>query len=198
MTWFRFHHLAFGAAVLAAWFTAESTGIAHAWIGYAAATMLLLRLVLGIVRRKGFELRRLRPSLATPPHGQTGLRHPAIGRTLSLALFLAVAATAGTGIAMDRGGTLVGQSIRTEHEGEEYDEREDSEERGVRGQDEQRSEEGDHEDEGVLAEVHETLGNLILPLVGLHLLYMLLLRHDLARFMLFLPARRRRPRAQTA
>lgn len=195
MTWFRFHHLAFGAAVLAAWFTAESTGIVHAWIGYVAATLLLLRLLLGILHRKGFELRRLRPSLATPPRGQTGLRHPAIGRTLSLTLFLAVAGTAGTGIAMDRGGTLVGQSIRTEGEGEEHEERE---EHGFRGEDEGREEEEERKEEGVLAEVHETLGNLILPLVVLHLLYMLLLRYDLARFMLYLPARQRRPHEQTA
>lgn len=185
MKLFRVHHLLFGAAVIAAYFTAESTDIAHAWIGYGAATLIVLRLMLGFLRKSGFEFRRLRPILSAGALGQTGLRHPAIGRGLTVALLLAVAGTAGTGIAMDQGGTLIGQSVRLDREGTEHDEHEGGE-----------REAGEREEEGALAEVHETLGNLILPLVAVHLAYMLLLRRDLAFFLLFMPKRRTTPKTR--
>lgn len=178
MKLFRLHHLLFGVAVIAAWLTSESTGVPHAWIGYAVAALLLLRLLLAAAHKSGFELRRLLPSFSKPPVGQTGLRHPAIMRSLILILFVAIATTAGTGIAMDKGGTLIGQSIRLEGAHEEH------EGPGAR------EESGEHE-ESALAEVHETVGNLLLPLVAIHIVYMLILRRDLALYLLFWPRRRK-------
>ncbi|MDE2562502.1 MAG: cytochrome b/b6 domain-containing protein [Sphingomonadales bacterium] len=197
---FRIFHLLLATAVAVAYFTAEELGLVHAWVGYAVAALVALRLALGMARARGFEFRRLVPSLASPPRGQTGIRHPAIGRALTLALFLAIAGTATTGVLMDRGGTLVGRSIRA-HDGERHlgardEEREASASvftliapsASAREEDER----GEHE-ESALGEVHKTLGNLILPLVVAHLLYLLVFRFDLARFMLFVP---RKPSAR--
>lgn len=189
----RFYHLILAGTALLAYFTAEELGLVHAWTGYVIAALLGLRLLLGIARKRGFELRRLMPSLATPPRGQSGIRHPVVSRLLVLAILTCVAGAAGTGIAMDQGGTLVGQSIRLHDEDAERggeDEADEHEGSGARIASAEEHEGGEDEDEGPLGELHELFGNLILPLVALHALYLLLVRFELARFMLFLPPRR--------
>lgn len=193
---FRLFHLILAIAVAVAYFTAEELGLVHAWVGYAVAALISLRLLLGAVHSKGFEFRRLVPAFGTPPRGQTGIRHPAIGRALTLALFLAISGTATTGVLMDRGGTLVGQSIRA-HDGERHRGGHDEPEREAAANvvnaiiappanAREDGERGEHE-ESALGEIHKTLGNLLLPLVIAHLLYLLVFRFDLARFMLFVP-----------
>lgn len=192
---FRLFHLFLAVAVAIAYFTAEELGLVHAWVGYAVAALVVLRLALGAAHAKGFEFRRLVPSFGKPPRGQTGIRHPAVGHTLTLVLFLAIAGTATTGVLMDRGGTLVGQSIRI-HDGERHhggrEEREHEASAGIANiaappanarEDGEQGERG----ENALGEIHKTLGNLLLPLVIIHLLYLLVFRFDLARFMLFIP-----------
>lgn len=191
MPFFRFYHLLFGAAALAAYLTAEELGLVHAWLGYGIAALLLLRLSLGLLRRRGFEFRRLLPRAGAAPLGQGGIRHPAIGHALTLALLVCIGGAAGTGIAMDRGGTLVGQSIRNDDgEGREHGEHEDDEDHefslGLIGT--ARADDGreDGDEGGPLGELHETFGNLMLPLVFAHLAWLLLFRFDLARYVLFL------------
>lgn len=192
----RFYHLLLAGITLLAYFTAEELGLVHAWAGYLVAALLGVRLLLGVLRQRGFELRRLMPSLAAPPRGQDGIRHPIISRLLVLAILTSVAGAAGTGIAMDQGDTLVGQSIRLH---DEDGERGEAREHGDDDDDEQRADQtriaedgeiGEDEDEGPLSELHELFGNLILPLVALHALYLLLVRFELARFMLFMKPRR--------
>lgn len=188
----RFYHLLLAGVTVLAYFTAEELGLIHAWSGYVIAALLGLRLILGLARKRGFELRRLVPSLAAPPRGQDGIRHPIISRLLVAAILISVAGAAGTGIAMDQGGTLTGQSIRLddgERDSGEH-ETEDGEERGQASSALIDSDSGEREDEGPLGEFHEVFGNLILPLVALHALYLLLFRFELARFMLFANPRR--------
>lgn len=203
MAFFRIYHVLFGGAALAAYFTAEELGLVHAWLGYGIAALIAIRLISGLLGVRGFQFRRLMPSLASPPLGQTGVRHPAISRGLAAALLLCVTGAATTGIAMDGGGTLVGQSIRADDR-EGYGE----DDRGHDGRDEDENgrfsafgliqpayadddgEGGEEREEGPLGELHETFGSLILPLAALHALYLLLFRLDLARFMLFLQRRR--------
>ena len=178
MSSFRIYHLLLGAAVAGAYFTAESTGLPHAWIGYGVAVLVVLRLALGLAGKAGFGWQRMRLNRAARNPGRTALTHPLIGNGLTLALLLCVAAAAGTGVAMDRGGTLIGQSIRSEI-AEEHEHRQA----------------GEHE-ESLLAEVHETSGNAPLPLVIAHLLWMLAARRDLTLFLLFWPRRRRTAAAE--
>ncbi|MCW1403242.1 hypothetical protein OKA06_13240 [Novosphingobium sp. MW5] len=192
----RFYHLLFAAGCLLAWFTAEELGLVHAWTGYVVAGLVAIRLMLGLAGNSGFQMRRLMPT-----GGVRNAGSPAVSSALALALFVAVAGTAGTGIAMDQGGTLVGTSIRADDGKERH-----GEGRGEHGEDEKealapssmlglapaaRAEEGEggEREEGLLGEVHETLGNLILPLAILHALYLLVFRLNMARFMLFLNRR---------
>jgi cytochrome b len=185
MNQFRVYHIAFGLAVAAAYFTGESLGLIHAWMGYGIAALLALRLVLGLARKRGFEFRRLKPSLATPPRGQTGMRHPAIARLTMLALFITVIGSGVTGIVMDKGGTLVGQSIRAHDEDRAEERRPTVTTPGSKT--ERREREEKH---GLIETVHKTLGSLLLPLVLIHAIYLLLFRFDLARFILFFPRKR--------
>lgn len=199
MSGFRFYHILFAATGLLAYLTAEELGLVHAWTGYALATLLAVRLVLGLTRRRGFQFRRLIPRAGPAPRGQGGPRHPAIGHALSLALFTCVLGAAGTGIAMDQGGTLVGKSIRADDgdEGEgtggaEHDE-DDDELSGLGlglipvAHADEGGEEG--EEEGPLGELHETFGNAMLILAAAHAAWLLLFRFPLARYMLFVPRR---------
>jgi cytochrome b len=195
MPFFRVYHILFGAAALAAYLTAEELGLVHAWLGYGIAALLLLRLALGLVHSRGFEFRRLLPRGGRAPLGQGGIRHPAIGHALTLALLVSIGGAATTGIAMDRGGTLVGQSIRNgDGEGREHDEREDDEDHELslgligtaRAGDDGDGAEGGEDEGGPLGELHETFGNIMLPLVLAHLGWLLLFRLDLARYVLFL------------
>ena len=174
---FRLYHLIFGVAVAAAYFSAEELGLVHAWLGYGIAALLVLRVLFGLARRTGFAFARLRPRLWSVGKANRGLRHPMLAHTLTLALFVSIAGAAGTGIAMDQGGTLVGQSIRAS---------EDHEATGPRHR-----EHGEDEEEGALSELHEFFGNSVLPLALLHIAYLLLWRRGMAQFMLFLPQQRK-------
>lgn len=184
----RFYHLLLAAGCLLAWFTAEELGLVHAWTGYVVALLIVLRLGLGLIGKSGFQFRRL-----IPQAGGHGAQKPAISAVLSLALLVAVSGTATTGILMDKGGTLTGNSIRA-HDDERSESDEGNEAAAkpatllglapsVRAEDGDRGE----REEGLLGEVHETLGNLILPLAILHALYLLIFRFQTARFMLFVP-----------
>ena len=198
---FRIYHLLFALGVATAWLTAEELGLVHAWTGYAVGALLILRLGLGLAGQRGFDWHRLMPRRVAPPRRASGVGHPAIGNALTLALLLALAGTAGTGIAMDRGGTLVGQSIRADdgERGEGHEHREEDEDETfslgligtARADDGEAGEGGEGEEEGPLGEIHETLGNLVLPLAALHVLWLLVFRLNMAKFMLFVPQRRR-------
>ena len=188
---FRLFHLLFAGGVALAWFTGEALGLVHAWTGYAIAALVLLRIALGLARQRGFEFARVLPRLVTPPRGQEGIRHPAIGKAITLALLLAVSTAAATGIMMDKGGTLVGQSIRANDGDEEHEGRENAALSLVPAAHAEDGEarEGDEDRHGLLGAVHKTVGNALLPLVVLHMAWLLLFRFELARFILFLPRR---------
>ena len=107
-----------------------------------------------------------------------------------------VAGAGVTGIAMDKGGTLAGNSIRAGDEQREGGAERAEDERefsmfGLIGT--ARADDGEggrDEEEGPLSEIHETFGNLLLPLAIAHVLYLLVFRFNLARFMLFVPSKR--------
>ena len=197
---FRLLHVLFGVSVLAAYFTAEETGVLHAWIGYLAAALIVLRVIAGLAGSAGFSFHRLIPRVSSAPRNMSGIRHPFVAQTLTLALALVVGTSAVTGVLMDRGGTFVGKSVRHEtdgeHEGRHEREHEEDEELSAslfglapvaRADDGKR---GEGEEEGQLAELHEVSGKIMLPLAILHVLYMLVFRLELARFMLFAARRR--------
>lgn len=197
MKTFRLYHLIFALLAVAAYLTAEELGLVHAWLGYTIAAAFALRLILGVAGQRGFELKRLVPRWGPAPLNQTGLRHPVISRLLVTAILVCTLGAAGTGIAMDQGGTLVGTSIRADDgENDASAEHEDAALGplfgliGIARADDESPDEREGDEEGPLGELHETFGNLLLPLVAAHILYLLLFRFDLARFMLFFERRK--------
>lgn len=160
---FRAYHLFFVLSVVIAYFTAEEMDLAHAWAGYLVAAFLALRGLLGLLKAKGFAWSRLIPS------GASSVTH-----ALTLALFLCIAGVTATGIAIDNGASL-SSAPTFQSAGEDRD---DDEGYGRAGHEEQ---------ESAVSEVHEVLGKALLPLAIVHVLYLLLFRLDMARFMLFVP-----------
>ncbi|MCT2401867.1 cytochrome b/b6 domain-containing protein [Novosphingobium mangrovi (ex Huang et al. 2023)] len=164
---FRTYHLFFVLAVIIAYFTAEGLDLAHAWAGYLVAAFLALRGLLGLMRARGFAWTRL------VPFGPSAVTH-----ALTLALFLCIAGVTATGIVMDKGASLSTPptlQIRNEHGDQK------AEHGRYFGETER------HERESAMNEIHEVLGNILLPLAIVHVLYLLLFRFDMARFMLFAP-----------
>jgi cytochrome b len=202
---FRLLHALFAIASLAAYLTAEELGLVHAWLGYGIGSLVLLRIVLGLAGKAGFSSHRLIPRRSTTPLGMNGIRHPIVAQILTLALALNISGAAVTGIAIDRGGTLTGQSIRAEDgENERGDKAHGGENRREEEKDDDEAslfnlatpayaDDGksvDDEGEGPLAELHELFGSLLVPLALVHIAYLLAFRFDMARFMLFVPRRK--------
>lgn len=206
----RLSHLLLALGATAAYITGEAGGGIHKLVGYTVAALLMLRLLLSLGGGV-FALSRWIPRPKAPA-GQGGLKHPAISRLLVLAILTCTAGTATTGVMMDQGRALANPQFTLgegeEHEGEEGR----GDEKGDEGEDEAlRSAvpsvrpviaaslvtvnggddgEGEEDEEGPLGEFHELFAKLLLPLVGVHVAYLLLFRLPLAQFMLFWPRRK--------
>lgn len=178
----RAHHALLAILAIAAYLSAEWDKV-HAWLGYGVAAMIVIRLALALTGAPQLGLMRFYPHFDGMKLGNA-MTHPAISRTLLLAIAIGLIGVTGTGIAMDQGralnfsgGSRVSSStIISEARGDEQHERREHSE--------------EDEDEGVLSEVHEFFGNLLVLVVGLHVTYLLLFKRPVALFMLFLDRRK--------
>ncbi|QJQ33269.1 hypothetical protein GV829_13160 [Sphingomonas lacunae] len=203
----RFSHLLLALGATAAYITGEAGGGIHKLIGYGVATVLTVRLVLSLTGGV-FGLSRWLPRLQAPA-SQRGLKHPAISRVLVLAILTCTAGAATTGVMMDQGQALANPqfTLGDGEEGEHDDDREEGEALrpampqpqpqpvmtagfAYHGQTDDEGEEGEEGEEGPLGELHELFAKLLLPLVGVHVAYLVLFRLSLAQFMLFWPRRK--------
>lgn len=186
----RLFHLALAALAIAAYLSGEEWHAGHAWIGYGVGALLIVRLVLGLVAKNPWGLRRWMPHTRAAL-GQTGVRHPAISRTLILLVLSSVITATVTGIMMDEGRTLIGASARPaegSEQGAAYRDHEaDDREEDDREHEEREGDEND--DGGTIGEVHELASKLMLLFVGIHVAYLFLFRRSQAGFMLFWPRR---------
>lgn len=193
----RLYHALLALLAISAYLTGEVFP-AHAWLGYSVAALIVLRLLWALGGERQVGLMRFYPNFE-------GLKlnglatHPAISRTLMLGIALCLLTVTGTGIAIDQGralGIRPGVAAQTAAPSRlELTYPED------RDEDEHEGHEDRHEDDedGVLSEIHELAGNLLLPFVGMHVAYLLLFKRPLARFMLFLPrAARKKPSPPTS
>jgi len=177
----RAYHALLALFAIAAYVSAE-WGKVHAWLGYGVAAMIVLRLALALTGAPQLGLMRFYPHFDGMKLGNA-MTHPAISRTLLLAIAISLIGVTGTGIAMDQGralsfpgGSRVSSStnIGNARNDEHHKEREHSEE----------------DEEGALSEVHEFFGNLLVLVVGLHVTYLLLFKRPVALFMVFLDRRK--------
>lgn len=179
----RLFHAALAVFVLLAYATGDDDSV-HSWLGYAVALLVVVRIAWGLTGVPQLGLMKYYPHFE-------GLRldnamtHPAISRTLLLAIALSVITTAATGIAMDRGRTLgfAPSSVAVPTSTSAEDE-------APRGRLERKRKR--HHPKW-LEEVHEVAANLVLIAVGCHVTYLLLWKRPLALFMLFV-AKPRAPR----
>lgn len=170
----RKYHALFVLLVPIAYLSAEEGDI-HFWVGYGLLAVILAWVLSQLLGGRQSRLSRHMPRF----DGMTlanALSHRAISKSLILAVLLSLIGTVGTGVALDQGQTLgiaqseiVAPALADEGEGDE--------EGGER----------EREDGGLLGEIHETLANLLMILVGVHIAYVLILRRSLAKLMLFWP-----------
>lgn len=171
----RLYHAALAVLAVAAYLTGE-LGLIHAWLGYAVAAIIVLRLLAALLGVRQLGLMRFYPDFASLQLDRR-VTHPAISHTLLLGIAFSLIATTATGIAMDRGGAL---GLGTPAESVSWQAADDERDGAIgRRAREQRG-------EGLLAKLHEALADLLLGLVGLHVVYLLLFKRPLALYMLFL------------
>ena len=166
----RAYHAVLAILATLAYATGE-LGIVHAWLGYGVSLAIVFRLPLVLSGKRQLGLMRYYPKFRGLKLGNFAT-HPAISRTLLLGIAVCLIGVTLTGITMDRGHGVAGASVAMADDGK----------RDRQGRDSGKCE----KDEGVLGEIHETLANLLLTLVLLHIAYLLLFKWPLARFMLFL------------
>lgn len=177
----RAYHALLAVLAIAAYLSAE-WGTLHAWLGYGVAAVIVLRLALALTGAPQLGLMRFYPHFEGMKLGNA-MTHPAISRTLLLAIAITLFGVTGTGLVMDQGramglggaSQIASPSLVGELREREHSERDDS---------------GGEEEEGAVSEIHELLANLLVLLVGLHVTYLFLFKLPLARFMLFLEPRK--------
>jgi cytochrome b len=185
----RLYHALLAILAIAAYLTGEIFP-AHAWLGYGVSVVIVLRLLWALGGERQVGLMRFYPNFE-------GLKlkgaatHPAISRVFMLGIAFSLLTVTATGIVMDQGRAIgIGPAAaerthaRSPAELSYAHDGEDGEHEGE-----------EHGEEGPLSEVHELAGNLLLPFVGMHVVYLLLFKRPLAKFMLFLPrgARKKPP-----
>lgn len=166
----RIYHATLATLAILAYLTGE-LGIVHAWLGYGVAIVIALRLLWALSGERQVGLMRFYPSFEGLQANNL-FTHPAISKTLMLGIALSLLAVTGTGIALDKGksiGLANSQVVSSAYA-------DDDERQG-----------GGEKEEGFLGESHELFANLLLLFVGMHVIYIVLFKFPLAKFMLFVP-----------
>lgn len=181
MSRLRAYHALLAILVVAAYFSTE-WGAAHVWLGYGVAAVLVLRVILALTGAPQLGLTRFYPQFKGLKL-DNAFTHPAISRLLLVGIAVCLIGVTGTGLAMDQGRIVKAQppAVTTPAQ---------TEARGEAGEDAEEGERGEAEEGGPLGEVHEAFGNALMLLVASHVAYLLLFKRPLARFMLFVPAKK--------
>jgi len=165
----RVYHALLAILVVLAYLTGEDNAL-HAWLGYGVSAIILLRLAWALTGVPQLGLMRFYPHFEGL-HLKTAMAHPAISHTLLLGIAVCLITVSLTGIAMDRGVTILAGA-----------------ERAAVTQDYQGLDSGSHDEDGddsLMGEVHEIVANLLMLLVVTHVAYLLLFKRPVAMFMLF-------------
>lgn len=172
----RQYHALLAVLVVLAYVSGE-WGIVHAWLGYAVAAIILVRLIWATTGVRQLGLMRFYP-VFKGLRLNTALTHPAISRALLLGIAISLIGTTATGVMMDRGraigvaaSTMAPPNLANSDRGQ-----------GARTQNERRN----RPDKGALDDFHEALANLLILIVICHASYVTLFKFPLARFMLFM------------
>lgn len=168
----RSYHAILALLVVLTYATGDDN-VFHAWLGYAVAAIILMRLAWALTGVPQLGLMRFYPHFEGL-RLSTAMTHPAISRTLLLGIATCLIAVTLTGIAMDRGHSIgmAGQTIGSPALADG-------------GSDAERGDHDEDGDESFVGEVHEVLANLLMLLIVTHVSYLVLFKRPLALFMLF-------------
>lgn len=176
----RVYHAVLAGLVVSAYASGELEPL-HSWLGYAVGAVIVGRLMWAATGVPQLGLMRFYPRFDGLRLG-TALTHPAVSRTLLLGIAVCLIGVTATGIAIDRGRAV---GVATMPQAVKIAEGQQSFGMLSAKADSRREEADDKEREGNLSEAHELLANLLMCIVGLHVVYLLLFKRPLARFMLF-------------
>lgn len=171
----RLYHALLVALVVASYISGE-WGIVHAWFGYGVAATILVRLVMALSGLPQLGLMRFYPHFTGMKLGNAAT-HPAISRTLLLAIAVSLLGVVATGIALDRGralGLAQSEIVSTAH----ADERREGMERQER-----------RRGGGLIVGAHEFFADFLMLVVAVHVAYLLAFKRPIALFMIFLEPR---------
>ena len=99
---FRLFHWVFVLVFLAVYFSGDDGDLPHIWLGYSLVTLVAVRLVMALIRIKGF------PTLW--PTFRLGAVSTTVSRVLVMALFLSASATVMTGLLMVDNAWILGMA----------------------------------------------------------------------------------------
>jgi cytochrome b len=177
----RIYHVTLAVLATLAYLTGDDDGI-HAWLGYAVALVVVLRLLWALTGNPHVGLMRFYPQFEGL-NLSNAFTHPAITKTFMLGIAVSLLSVTSTGILMDQGKTI--GLANAELVAAAYADDDDHHHK-KHGKDHHK--ESFYEE--ALEEVHEFFGNLLLIFVGLHVSYLLLFKRPLAKFMLFMPKKK--------
>jgi hypothetical protein len=167
----RIYHAVLAILAVLAYASGEM-GIVHAWLGYAVALVVVLRLLWVLSGERELGLMRFYPRFVGLNQAANHFTYPVISKMLLLGIAISLIGVSLTGIWMDKGESLglhpqpTSALVLADDDDEQHADEED----------------------GWLMETHEVLANLMLIFVGLHVAYVFLFKRSLGKFMLFFPA----------
>lgn len=97
---FRLFHALFVIGFLAVYFSGDDGDLLHVWLGYGLVVLVAIRLLLALIRIKGFP--------ALWPTFRSGAISITVSRVLVIALYLSASATLTTGLIMVDHGRVLG------------------------------------------------------------------------------------------
>lgn len=159
---FRLFHALFVSVFLAAYLSGDDGDLPHIWLGYGLIVVVVVRLLLALIRVKGFP--------APWSAFRSGAMAVTVSRLLVITLLLSASVTVATGLTMVDNARVLGlataRTIAPAHAEEEAWGESDSV-MGVSASE-------------VIEEIHEVAANATLGLAGLHLAFLLAFRHRFA------------------
>lgn len=158
---FRLFHWVFVLVFLAVYFSGDDGDLLHIWLGYSLVALVAVRLVMALIRIKGFP--------ALWPIFRLGAVSTTVSRVLVMALFLSASATLMTGLLMVDNARILGITT-TPWIAPAY--ADDDEAVGFGDEDRLFSSE--------LEELHEIAANTTLVLAAIHIGFLLAFRRRFA------------------
>jgi cytochrome b len=168
----RLYHAVLAILTILAYFSDDLRRI-HAYLGYAVSAVIVFRLLWSL-KGEALSLKRLLPSFEGFTF-RNALAHPALGKMLTLTVFLSLSGASITGIALDKGRAFT-PSPPPQHRPEIRLEQ------GTQNESQPRER---HRKKSPMRKAHAVFADIFLLAVILHIAHMFAFRRSFAKYMCF-------------